>query len=177
MREKQSIIHKNTFCTILNATFVQPQSRQTKYKHTHTCVYTHATVMTTDLVILGRNPLDSRQHMKSVSEKSLMQWHADSPAHRQPGAMIPFTFGPLPLRLLHNQSEWTRMSSWFSNALLTPQADYQHPSHPANVGVQFLTACHAAEVNVQIHFRPQEKEGSTYWLLKWTLNDEGDFLR
>lgn len=40
-----------------------------------------------------------------VSEKSLMQLHADSPAHRQPGTMIPLTIRPLHLSLLHNQRE------------------------------------------------------------------------
>lgn len=68
-------------------------------------------LLMTELVRVGRNPLDSGQHTKRVPEKSLMQWHTDSPAHRQPGAMIPFTFGPLPLSLLRNLRERTCMSS------------------------------------------------------------------
>lgn len=76
-----------------------------------------------------------------------MQWPADS--HRQPEAMIPFTFGPLPLRLLHNPRERTCMSSRCPNALLILQADYNHTSYPPNLTAQFLTACPDADLVVQ----------------------------
>lgn len=51
--------------------------------------------------------------------------------------MSPFTFWPLPLSLLRNQRDRTRMPSW--NALLIQPADYQHPSHTPNLRVEFLT--------------------------------------
>ncbi len=38
----------------------------------NTNIQAHVTLMMTELVRVGRNPLDLGQHMKRVSEKSLM---------------------------------------------------------------------------------------------------------
>lgn len=118
---------------------VQPQSGRRG-----TLMHAQATLMMTELIIVGRNPLDARQHTKRVSEKSLMQCHADSPAHRQPVAMIRFTVGPLPLSLLHNRREWTCMY-----VLMIPKC----PSHTASRLQPYLLTLLLTKSNSPASFR------------------------